>query len=149
MEDQSEWESARLWQHVGQAIVDEDQVAATEEKNNLEVAQRQALVDRNEKSEKCVTKLFEHEGVQFNIDGTATEVPKYTYKNADIRPWDIRNDLQQYENNYIVCTKTRHKTPMIRTQSIVSVLDDGKVSENCKLFPSYFFNYIFSHQMRE
>lgn len=126
VEDQSEWESARLWQHVGQAIVDEDQVAATEEKTKLEVAQRQALVDRKEKSDEWVTKLFEHEGVQFNIDGTATEVPKYTYKNADIRPWDIRNDLQQYENNYIVCTKTRHKTPMIRTQSIVSVLDDGK-----------------------
>ena len=71
--------------------------------------------------------MFEHEGIQFNMDGTPSDVPKYTYKHADIRPWDTRNDLQQYENNYIVCTKTRHKTPMIRTQSIVSVLDADKV----------------------
>lgn len=127
-----EWESAKLWHNVGQAIVNEDQVAATEEKTKLEVAQRQALVDRKEAGEEWVTKLFEHEGVQFAIDGTATEVPKYTYKNADIRPWDTRNDLYQYENNYIVCTKTRHKTPMIRTQSIVSVLDGDKVSANSR-----------------
>jgi len=126
VEDQVDWESAKLWHNVGQAIGNEDQVAATEEKTKLEVAQRQALVDRKEAGEEWVTKLFEHEGVQFNIDGTATEVPKYTYKNADIRPWDTRNDLYQYENNYIVCTKTRHKTPMIRTQSIVSVLDGDK-----------------------
>jgi len=126
LEDLGEWESARLWQHVGQAIVSEDQVAATEEKTKLEVAQRQALSDRKEAGEEWVTKLFEHEGVQFDIDGNATDVPKYTYKNADIRPWDTRNDLYQYEHNYIVCTKTRHKTPMIRTQSIVSVLDSEK-----------------------
>jgi hypothetical protein len=126
LEDLGEWESAKLWHNVGQAIVSEDQVAATEEKTKLEVAQRQALVDRKEVGEEWVTKLFEHEGVQFNIDGIATEVPKYTYKNADIRPWDTRNDVYQYEHNYIVCTKTRHKTPMIRTQSIVSVLDGDK-----------------------
>ena len=128
LEELGEWESAKLWQHVGQAIVNEDQVAATEEKTKLEVAQRQALADRKEAGEEWVTKLFEHEGVQFDIEGTATEVPKYTYKNADIRPWDTRNDLYQYEHNYVVCTKTRHKTPMIRTQSIVSVLDGEKVS---------------------
>jgi len=126
VEEESEWESARLWQHVGQAIIDEDQVAATEEKTKLEVAQRQALVDRKDACEEWVTKLFEHEGIQFNLDGTPSDVPKYTYKHADIRPWDTRNDLQQYENNYVVCTKTRHKTPMIRTQSIVSVLDGEK-----------------------
>eukprot|EP00092_Neocalanus_flemingeri_P017375 GFUD01018792.1.p1 GENE.GFUD01018792.1~~GFUD01018792.1.p1 ORF type:complete len:875 (-),score=158.49 GFUD01018792.1:894-3350(-) len=126
VEEQSEWESASLWQHVGRAISNEDQVAATEEKTKLEVAQRQALTDRKEVCEEWVTKLFEHEGIQFNIDGTPSEVPKYTYKHADIRPWDPRNDLQQYENNYVVCTKTRHKTPMIRTQSIVSVLDGDK-----------------------
>jgi hypothetical protein len=31
------------------------------------------------------------------------------------------NDVQQYEANYIIGTKTKHKTPMIRTSSIVSV----------------------------
>jgi hypothetical protein len=43
------------------------------------------------------------------------------YKHADLRPWDPRNDVCQYEYNYIIQTKTRHQTPMIRTASIVSV----------------------------
>ena len=72
-----------------------------------------------------VTKLFDLEPVMIGAEGT---VPKYSYKHADLRPWDPRNDLLQYEKDYEVCTKTRHKTPMIRTQSIVSVLDAGKVN---------------------
>ena len=79
------------------------------------------------------TKLFEKEIVSStSVHCSAPEsptVPKYTYKHGDIRPWDVRNDLFQYERNYVVCTKTRHKTPMIRTQSIVSVMEDGKVKE--------------------
>jgi hypothetical protein len=43
------------------------------------------------------------------------------YKHADLRPWDPRNDVCQYEYNYVIQTKTRHQTPMIRTASIVSV----------------------------
>ena len=43
------------------------------------------------------------------------------YKHADLRPWDPRNDVYQYEYNYVIQTKTRHQTPMIRTASIVSV----------------------------
>ena len=42
-----------------------------------------------------------------------------------MRPWDPRNDMMQYESNYQLLTKTRHKTPMMRTQSIVSVLAPG------------------------
>ena len=60
-------------------------------------------------------------------DAAQLDVPKYNYKHADVRPWDGRNDLYQYERDYTVCTKTRHKTPMIRTQSIVSVLEADKV----------------------
>ena len=144
VDEQGEWESARLWQHVGQAIVKEDQVAATEEKTKLEVAQRQSRDERKESGVEWVTKYFEHEGIQFNIDGTPSEVPKYTYKHADVRPWDTRNDLQQYENNYVICTKTRHKTPMIRTQSIVSVLDGEKVSHLNFKFGSISF-LLYSH----
>ena len=92
----------------------------------MEEAQRAGTRERKERGEAWVTKYFEQEGVTM-IDGVASEVPKYTYRHADIRPWDTRNDLQQYENNYVICTKTRHKTPMIRTQSIVSVLDGEKV----------------------
>jgi len=126
MEEQGEWESAWLWRHVSEAIVKEDQIAATEEKTKLEEAQRAGHKERKEAGTEWVTKNFELEGITFGIDGTATDVPKYNYKHADIRPWDGRNDLYQYETNYTICTKTRHKTPMIRTQSIVSVLDGEK-----------------------
>ena len=34
--------------------------------------------------------------------------------------------MYQYERDYIICTKTKHKTPMIRTQSIVSVSEAAK-----------------------
>ena len=50
----------------------------------------------------------------------------YQYRHADIRPWDPLNDMYQYERDYIICTKTKHKTPMIRTQSIVSVSEAAK-----------------------
>jgi len=126
LEEQGESESAWMWRHVSRAIQEEDQMAATEEKTKLEEAQRAGHKERRETGTAWVTKFFELEGITFGIDGTPTEVPKYHYKNADIRPWDPRNDLYQYEHNYIVCTKTRHKTPMIRTQSIVSVLDGEK-----------------------
>ena len=102
-------------------------LAATEEKTKLEEAQRAGHRERREAGTEWTSKYFELEGLTFGIDGAPTDVPKYNYKHADIRPWDPRNDLYQYENNYIVCTKTRHKTPMIRTQSIVSVLDGEKV----------------------
>jgi hypothetical protein len=44
----------------------------------------------------------------FLRSGAEGTVPKYTYKHADIRPWDVRNDLVQYEKDYVICTKTRH-----------------------------------------
>jgi len=124
IDQQTEWESAFLWQHVGKAIIEEDQVGATEEKTKLEQAQRARLRDRESTDSTWETKLFEHEAASYI--GAEASVPKYIYKHADIRPWDPRNDLLQYEKDYVVCTKTRHKTPMIRTQSIVSVLDVGK-----------------------
>ena len=37
------------------------------------------------------------------------------------------NYAPRYESEYNICTKTRHKTPMMRTQSIVSVLASGGV----------------------
>ena len=38
-----------------------------------------------------------------------------------LRPWDPMNDLLQYEHNYIAQTKTRHRTPIVRTTSITNV----------------------------
>ena len=66
VEQQTEWESARLWKDVGEAIVAEDQVAATEEKTKLEEAQRAAVKDRQSRSEDWQTKLFLHEVVTPN-----------------------------------------------------------------------------------
>jgi hypothetical protein len=122
VEQQTEWESARLWRAVGEAIVQEDQLAATEEKTLLEEAQRGAVRERQAAGADWQTKLFLHEGMALNPDGTESEAPQYSYRHADLRPWDPRNDLLQYEKDYMVCTRTRHKTPMMRTQSIVSVL---------------------------
>ena len=44
---------------------------------------------------------------------------------SDGRPWDDQNDLYTYESDFIIRTKTKHKTPMVRTQSIVSVSDEA------------------------
>lgn len=46
---------------------------------------------------------------------------QWVYRHGDLRPWDPRNDVYQYEYDYIIQTKTKHPTPMIRTASIVSV----------------------------
>ena len=45
---------------------------------------------------------------------------QWHYKYADLRPWDIRNDVRQYESSYQIQTKTRHQAPIVRTASIVS-----------------------------
>jgi hypothetical protein len=58
----------------------------------------------------------------------------WMYKHADLRPWDPRNDVCQYEYNYIIQTKTRHQTPMIRTSSIVSVDPQNVVSFSVLFF---------------
>ncbi|XP_067121819.1 oxysterol-binding protein-related protein 8 isoform X2 [Centruroides vittatus] len=107
---QEEFESERLWQHVSAAILRGDQIAATEEKTILEEAQRKAAKERQIKLEKWTPKLFL---LDLLIGG-------WIYKHADTRPWDPRNDVLQYEYNYIIQTKTRHRTPVVRTSSIVS-----------------------------
>ncbi|PSN56564.1 Oxysterol-binding protein-related protein 8 [Blattella germanica] len=101
LDHQGEFESEHLWQHV----------AATEEKTVLEEAQRAAAKERKMKCLEWIPKYFE----QDLISG------QWVYKHADLRPWDPRNDVYQYEYNYVIQTKTRHQTPMIRTASIVSV----------------------------
>ncbi|XP_069989170.1 oxysterol-binding protein-related protein 8 isoform X4 [Penaeus vannamei] len=111
MDQQGSFESEKLWQLVSLAIKNDDQVAATEEKTILEEAQRSEARERKAKCEEWVPKYFTQEPVS----------GVYVYKHSDLRPWDPRTDLFQYEFNYIISTKTRHKAPMIRTASIVSV----------------------------
>ncbi|XP_066967245.1 oxysterol-binding protein-related protein 8 isoform X22 [Macrobrachium rosenbergii] len=111
VDQQGPFESERLWQLVSAAIKSDDQVAATEEKTILEEAQRSAARERKAKCDEWIPKHFSQDPV--------TGV--YVYKHSDLRPWDPRTDLFQYEYNYLISTKTRHKAPMIRTASIVSV----------------------------
>jgi hypothetical protein len=48
---------------------------------------------------------------------------RFEYRFSDLRPWDQLNDLYQFEADYAVQTRTKHRTPLIRAQSIVSVTD--------------------------
>ncbi|XP_046589056.1 oxysterol-binding protein-related protein 8 isoform X3 [Neodiprion lecontei] len=111
LEQQGDWESENLWQAVTQAINNDDQVAATEAKTVLEEAQRERARERKLQGLEWVPKYF----VQDIISGN------WMYRHADLRPWDPRNDVVQYEYDYVVRTKTKHKTPIMRTGSIISV----------------------------
>lgn len=110
MESQGTNESERLWQHVAAAIRRDDQVGATEEKTALEEAQRISAKERKATCTEWIPGLFQQDLV----------TGQYHYKYADLRPWDPRNDLRQYESNYRIQTKTRHQAPMVRTASVVS-----------------------------
>lgn len=110
LEAQAPNESERLWQHVIAAIKRDDQVAATEEKTVLEEAQRNATKVRKATCTEWIPGHFEQDLVS----------GQWHYKHADLRPWDIRNDVRQYESNYRIQTKTKHQAPIVRTASIVS-----------------------------
>lgn len=84
---------------------------ATSEKTILEEAQRNAVKLRIAQNETWVPRCFEFDPV----------TDSWHYRHADVRPWDQRNDVVQYESNLVIATKTRHRTPMIREASIVSV----------------------------
>lgn len=109
-EDQMEYESDKMWSKVSAAIRQENQELATNEKTALEEAQRNATKARLADNEPWIPRCFELDPV--------TET--WHYKHADVRPWDLRNDVIQYESNFVIATKTRHRTPMIREASIQS-----------------------------
>lgn len=111
LDHQGEHESERLWQHVSAAILREDMNAATEEKTTLEEAQRARSKERKVKCEDWIPIHFQQD----------LKTGQWVYKHSDLRPWDPRNDLYQYEFGYSIQTRTKHPTPMIRTASIISV----------------------------
>lgn len=45
---------------------------------------------------------------------------------CSLRPWDPMNDLIQYENDFVIQTKTRHRTPIVRTTSITNVDESNR-----------------------
>nr|CAH0112707.1 unnamed protein product [Daphnia galeata] len=110
-EEQLSYESDKLWSKVAAAIRQENQELATNEKTILEEAQRNATKLRMSQNETWMPRCFELDPV----------TDSWHYRHADVRPWDQRNDVVQYESNFVIATKTRHRTPMIREASIVSV----------------------------
>ncbi|XP_069485477.1 oxysterol-binding protein-related protein 8 isoform X1 [Ambystoma mexicanum] len=107
-DEQGDFESEKLWQHVTRAIVNKDQTDATQEKFVLEEAQRKGAKERKANGEEWICKLFE----QDLITG------EWQYRYADTRPWDPLNDLIQFENNGAIQTKVRHRTPMVSVPKI-------------------------------
>ncbi|XP_017871370.1 PREDICTED: oxysterol-binding protein-related protein 8 isoform X3 [Drosophila arizonae] len=116
LEKQLPTESQRLWSLVSDAIAREDQVAATEQKTVLEENQRAAAKSRLQNDQPHVPALFE-----LNAYG------EWIYKYADLRPWDVRNDVRQYECDYKVLTETRNKTVpiVLSTELMRSNIDPG------------------------
>ncbi|RWS16720.1 Oxysterol-binding protein-related protein 8-like protein [Dinothrombium tinctorium] len=112
LEEQTDFESEKLWRKVSIAIHRGDQFAATEEKTILEEAQRKAYRDRQTNNETWVSKHF----------AKNLYTGEWVYIHADSRPWDPRTDVLQYEKDFVIQTKTRHRTPTVgcRTNSIVS-----------------------------
>uniref|UniRef100_A0A7N6FE92 Oxysterol-binding protein n=1 Tax=Anabas testudineus TaxID=64144 RepID=A0A7N6FE92_ANATE len=102
-EEQGEFESERLWQHVTRAINNKDQTEATNEKFILEEAQRKVTRERKAKCEEWLPALFEQDPV----------TGEWHYRYADTRPWDPLNDLIQFEKDGCIQTKVRHRTPMV------------------------------------
>ncbi|XP_063073232.1 oxysterol-binding protein-related protein 8 isoform X4 [Engraulis encrasicolus] len=121
-EEQSENESERLWQHVTRAINNKDQTEATNEKFILEEAQRKSARERKAKCEDWNPALFEQDPI----------TGEWHYRYADTRPWDPLNDLIQFEKDGCVQTKVRHRTPMVRSGSVLSLSNQGSRRDNCK-----------------
>nr|XP_057932942.1 oxysterol-binding protein-related protein 8 isoform X1 [Doryrhamphus excisus] len=121
-EEQGEFESERLWQHVTRAINNKDQTEATNEKFILEENQRKSARERKAKCEEWIPTLFEQDPVS----------GEWHYKYADTRPWDPLNDLIQFEKDGCIQTKVRHRTPMVRSGSLISLSNQGSRRDNCK-----------------
>ncbi|XP_074660916.1 oxysterol-binding protein-related protein 8-like isoform X3 [Tubulanus polymorphus] len=123
LETQHEHESQRLWIHVSDAISRSDNDEATNEKSILEEAQRLGAKERKAKGTEWTPRYFERDLVTGD----------WIYKFADSRPWDPMNDVLQYENDYVIQTKTRHKTPIVRASSILSVEETNSVKKKLRL----------------
>ncbi|KAJ6651441.1 hypothetical protein lerEdw1_021014 [Lerista edwardsae] len=107
-EEQGDFESEKLWQHVTRAINSKDQAEATQEKCILEEAQRKAAKERKARDEEWVCKLFDPDAV----------TGEWNYRYADTRPWDPLNDVIQFEKDGAIQTKVKHRTPMVNVAKI-------------------------------
>ncbi|XP_034444188.1 oxysterol-binding protein-related protein 5 isoform X1 [Hippoglossus hippoglossus] len=97
IDQQGEFESERLWQHVTSAIMDRDQMRATQEKFVLEEAQRQEARERGDKA--YTSRLF-------NQDPITSD---WTYSHMDMRPWDPERCLVQFEKDGVIQTHKKRQ----------------------------------------
>ncbi|KAJ8406505.1 hypothetical protein AAFF_G00300790 [Aldrovandia affinis] len=96
-DQQGEFESERLWQHVTSAIASRDQERATQEKFVLEDAQRRETRERGDRP--WSQRLF-------TLDPASNE---WSYKHGDTRPWDPDTSLVQFEKDGVIQTRERHQ----------------------------------------
>ncbi|KAL3982524.1 Oxysterol-binding family protein [Acanthocheilonema viteae] len=96
LEEQGEWESKKLWLKVSEAIAQDNQKAATEEKSKLENEQRA----RAKSGVHHKPKWFKQDLLSKN----------YEYIHADYQAWDENDDIRQIEHDYVIRTKTKHGT---------------------------------------
>nr|XP_023692546.1 oxysterol-binding protein-related protein 8 isoform X2 [Paramormyrops kingsleyae] len=122
LEEQGGFESEKLWQHVTRAIVNKDQTEATKEKFLLEEAQRKSARERKAKCEAWSPVLFEQDPI----------TGEWHYRYADTRPWDPLNDLIQFEKDGCIQTKVCHRTPMVRSASVISLSNQGSRRDHYK-----------------
>uniref|UniRef100_A0A452SVC6 Oxysterol-binding protein n=1 Tax=Ursus americanus TaxID=9643 RepID=A0A452SVC6_URSAM len=97
LEEQTELESERLWQHVSRAIGEGDQHKATQEKFSLEEAQRQRTRERQQNLMPWKPQLFQ-------LDPTTQE---WRYRHEDRSPWDPLKDIAQFEQDGVLHTVRR------------------------------------------
>ncbi|CAG9539027.1 unnamed protein product [Cercopithifilaria johnstoni] len=96
LEEQGDWESKKLWLKVSEAIAQDNQKAATEEKSRLEDEQRA----RAKSGVLHKPKWFKQDLLSKN----------YEYIHADYQAWDENDDIRQIEHGYVIRTKTKHGT---------------------------------------
>jgi len=97
LEDQTELESERLWQHVTRAIGEGDQHKATQEKSSLEEMQRQRIREHQQNLVPWKPQLF-------RLDPATQE---WRYQHEDRSPWDPLKDIAQFEQDGVLHTVRR------------------------------------------
>ncbi|XP_065835192.1 oxysterol-binding protein-related protein 8-like isoform X2 [Oscarella lobularis] len=105
--EQGDFESERLWKNVTEAIINEDQTRATEEKAVLEDRQRKEEKERKTSRVEWVPNLFEKDS-----DG------EWVYIHRNVRPWDARNDVYEYDVNGVIKTRTQRTIVPLRAPSV-------------------------------
>ncbi|KAG8522565.1 LOW QUALITY PROTEIN: Oxysterol-binding protein-related protein 5 [Galemys pyrenaicus] len=106
LEEQTELESERLWQHVTVAIGEGDQARATQEKCALEEAQQLRSRRRQQSLTPWTPRLF-------RLDPAAQQ---WLYRHENRSPWDPRKDVAQFERDGVLHTLTRQATGRPRRQ---------------------------------